>query len=242
MIKIIIISLLAFISIQTVLLSQALTVFERWHKTDQLIRDRKIDKDDAIDSIIKYVPLAVQEFKTRDIPTTKRADWVFPMIGWTSVSYRSDGKDYKDEGFDYFQGGEFTGHPAHDIFFPDKDTNALEDSTGQKVYATAMVTGIVISTYSTWFRADYLRSGNYVKLFDPESKAIFYYSHLDTVFVSPGQLVTAGEPLGYVGRTGRKAIKGKTHIHIAYYKIEDGEPIPEDIIKDLYIAEKKVNK
>lgn len=242
MIKIIIISLLAFVSIQTVLLSQALTVFERWHKTDQLIRDRKIDKDDAIDSIIKYVPLAVQEFKTRDIPTTKRADWVFPMIGWTSVSYRTDGKDYKDEGFDYFQGGEFTGHPAHDIFFPDKDTNALEDSTGQKVYATAMVTGIVISTYGTWFRADYLRSGNYVKLFDPESKAIFYYSHLDTVFVTPGQLVTAGEPLGYVGRTGRKAIRGKTHIHIAYYKIEDGEPIPEDIIKDLYIAEKKVRK
>jgi len=242
MIKIIIILLLAFISIQNVLLSQALTVFERWHKTDQLIRDRKIDKDDAIDSIIKYVPLAVQDFKTRDIPATKRADWVFPMIGWTSVSYRTDGKDYKDEGFDYFQGGEFTGHPAHDIFIIDKDTNVFEDSTRQKVYATAMVTGIVISTYGTWFRADYLRSGNYVKLFDPESKAIFYYSHLDTVFVTPGQLVIAGEPLGYVGRTGRKAIKGKTHIHIAYYKIEDGEPVPEDIIKDLYIAEKKVKK
>ncbi len=242
MIKIIIISLLTFISIQNVLLSQALTVFDRWHKTDQLIRDRKIDKDDAIDSILMYVPLAVQDFKTRDIPATKRADWVFPMIGWTSVTYRTGGKDYKDAGFDYFQGGEFTGHPAHDIFIIDKDTNVFEDSTGLKVYATAMVTGIVISTYGTWFRADYLRSGNYVKLFDPETKAIFYYSHLDSVFVEPGQLVIAGEPVGYVGRTGRKAIKGKTHIHIAYYKIEDGEPVPLDIIKDLYIAEKKVRK
>lgn len=234
---------LALIFIQSHSSSQVLTVFDRWHKTDQLIRDRKIDPDDAADSIAMYVPMAVQDFKTRDISTTKRADWVFPMIGWTSVSYRTGGKDYKDKGFDYFQGGEFTGHPAHDIFIPDKDTNVFEDSTGQKVFATAMVTGIVISTYGTWFRADYLRSGNYVKLFDPESKAIFYYSHLDTVFVSPGQLVKAGEPVGFVGRTGRKAIKGKTHVHIAYYKIDDdGEPIPEDIIKDLYIAEKKVQK
>jgi peptidoglycan LD-endopeptidase LytH len=220
--------------------SQVLTVFDRWHKTDQLIRDRKIDKDDAIDSILLYVPLAVQEFKTRDIPATKRADWVFPMSGWTVCTYREKGKDYRDEGFDYFQGGEFKGHPAHDIFILDKDSNGVEDSTGTKIYATAMVTGIVISTYTTWFKGDYLRSGNYVKLFDPESKAIFYYSHLDSVFVNPGQLVTAGEPIAYVGRTGRKAIKGKTHVHIAYYKIEDGEPIPYDIIKDLYAAEKRM--
>jgi peptidoglycan LD-endopeptidase LytH len=242
MIKTLMIFTSFFIFGECVLNSQTQTIWSRWHKTDQLIRDRKIDKDDAIDSIIKYVPLAVQDFKTRDIPVTKRADWVFPMIGWTSVTYRTGGKDYKDAGFDYFQGGEFTGHPAHDIFIIDKDTNVFEDSTGLKVYATAMVTGIVLSTYGTWFRADYLRSGNYVKLFDPESKAIFYYSHLDSVFVEPGQLVLAGEPVGYVGRTGRKAIKGKTHIHIAYYKIEDGEPIPEDIIKDLYLAEKKVQK
>lgn len=220
--------------------TQVQTVFDMWHKTDQLIRDRKIDKDEAIELIKGYVPLAIQEFKTRDIPTTKRADWVFPMSGWTVCSYREKGKDYRDEGFDYFQGGEFKGHPAHDIFILDKDSNGVEDSAGTKIYATAMVTGIVISTYTTWFKGDYLRSGNYVKLFDPESKAIFYYSHLDSVFVNPGQLVTAGEPIAYVGRTGRKAIKGKTHVHIAYYKIEEGEPVPYDIIEDLYAAEKRM--
>jgi hypothetical protein len=220
--------------------SQETSVFQRWHKTDQLIRDRKIDEDDAKDSIALYVSLGIQEFKTRDIPMTKRADWVFPMSGWTAVTYRTGGKDYKDEDFDYFQGGEFKGHPAHDIFILDRDSNGVEDSTGQKINATAMVSGIVLSKYSTWFKGDYLRSGNYVKLFDPESKAIFYYSHLDSVFVEVGQLVIAGEPIGYVGRTGRKAINGKTHIHIAYYKIDEGHPIPEDIINDLYKAEKKV--
>jgi murein DD-endopeptidase MepM/ murein hydrolase activator NlpD len=219
--------------------SQALTVYDRWHKTDQLIRDRKIDAGDAEDSIALYVKLAKDDFRTLGIPATKRADWVFPMSGWTSVSYRSGGKDYKDARFDYFQGGEFKDHPANDIFFPDKDSNTYEDSTGEKVYAAAMVTGIVISKYSTWFKQDYLRSGNYVKLFDPETEAIFYYSHLDTVFVEIGQLLTAGEPLGFVGRTGRKAIKGKTHVHIAYYKIDDGHPVPEEIIQDLYKAEKR---
>lgn len=222
--------------------SQNLTVYERWHKTDQLIRDRKIDEGDAEDSIAMYVKLAKDDFRTLDIPATKRADWVFPMSGWTSVSYRSGGKDYKDARFDYFQGGEFKDHPAHDIFIFDKDSNTFEDSTGGKVYAAAMVTGVVISKYSTWFRQDYLRSGNYVKLFDPESEAIFYYSHLDTVFVEPGQIVKAGEPIGYVGRTGRKAINGKTHVHISYYKIDDGHPIPEEIIQELYKAEKRAKK
>jgi peptidoglycan LD-endopeptidase LytH len=231
--------ILAFDSITS---SQVLSIFDRWHTTDQLIRDRKIDEDDAMDSIRLYVKLGKQEFKTRDIPGTKRSDWVFPMSGWTSVSYRSGGKDYKDDRFDYFQGGEFKGHPANDIFILDANNDAIEDSVGTKINATAMVSGIVLSVYNKWFRQDYLRSGNYVKLFDPESEAIFYYSHLDTVFVTPGQLVIAGEPIGFVGRTGRKAINGRTHVHIAYYKIDDGHPIPEEIIKDLYIAEKKVKR
>ncbi len=239
----ILILVLSIILFHNISFAQVSPVFERWHKTDQLIRDRKIDEDDAKDSIAMYVKLGVLEFKQLGVTGTTRNNWVFPMFGFTWTGYRTDGKDYKDEDFDYFQGGEFHGHPAHDIFILDKDTNCIEDSTGKEVYAVAMVNGIVLSKYDTWFRADYLRSGNYVKLFDPESKAIFYYSHLDSVFVNVGQYVKAGEPIGYVGRTGRKAIKGKTHIHIAYYKIDDGHPIPEDIIEDLYKAEKKmINK
>ncbi len=240
--KNILISIFILFVLQIDISSQILTIFDRWHKTDELIRDRKIDEDDARDSIAMYVKLGVQDFKKHNISGTKRSNWVFPMSGYTWISYRSDGKDYKDEHFDYFQGGESKGHPAHDIFILDKDTNCIEDSTGRKVYAVAMVTGIVLSKYDTWSRGDYLRSGNYVKLFDPVSKAIFYYSHLDSVFVEVGQLITAGTSLGYVGRTGRKAINGKTHIHIAYYKIDEGNPIPEEIINDLYIAEKKIKK
>lgn len=234
-----------FVLIISVIFHQQLfsqSIFERWHKTDQLIRDRNIDEDDAIDSIKLYVKLGKAEFKQYGIAGTKRSDWVFPMSDFTWYSYRADGKDYKDDRFSYFQGGEFKGHPAHDVFILDKDTNSLEDSTGKHVPAISMVNGIVISTYDSWFRQDYLRSGNYIKLFDPESEAMFYYSHLDSVFVKPGDFVKAGDKIGYIGRTGRKAIYGKTHIHIAYYKIEDGEPIPEDILNDLYRSQSRMKK
>lgn len=227
-----------FLLIDAELFTQS--VFERWHKTDQLIRDRKIDEDDAIDSIKLYVKLGKAEFKQYGIAGTKRSEWVFPMSNFTWYSYRSEGKDYKDDRFSYFQGGESKGHPAHDIFILDKDTNSIEDSTGKHVPAISMVNGIVISTYDRWVRHDFLRSGNYIKLFDPVSEAMFYYSHLDSVFVKPGELVKAGDKIGYIGRTGRKAIFGKTHIHIAYYKIEDGEPIPEEIINDLYRAQSRM--
>ena len=218
---------------------QVKTVFDRWDKTDKLIMGRKIDRDAAIDSIIMYVPMAVQEFKTLDIHTTKRGVWAFPMSGWTGIIYRSGGNDYKDSRFDYFQGGESKGHPAHDIFILDDNKDVFEDSTGKKVFAVSMVNGVVFTKHSTWVTGDFGRGGNYVKIFDPETEAMFYYSHLDSVFVEVGQVVSAGEPIGYVGRTGRKALNGKTHIHIAYYKIEDGEPVPEKIIKDLYKAEKR---
>lgn len=215
------------------------TLFLRWQKTDDMIRDVKIDKDGAIDSIRNYVKLGVEFCKSAGIPFTKREDWIFPESGWTKVEYRTNGKDYKDSAFDYFQGAEFHGHPAHDIFILDNDSNGVEDVTGKLVDAAAMVNGVIISTYSSWQPDNIMRSGNYVKLFDPESKSIFYYSHLDSVFVHTGQVVNAGEKLANVGRTGRKAFRGKTHLHIAYYKIEDGYPKPVDIIEDLYSAEKR---
>lgn len=217
-------------------------LFARWNKTDLLIMDVKIPKDDAIDSINKYVTDANEYFSKTGLKTTTRDKWVFPMKNWTSVSYRSGGKDYGDVYFDYFQGGESHNHPAHDIFILDKDSNGVEDSTGQKVEAVSIINGIVFTILSDWKKGDFGRAGNYVKIYDPESEAMFYYSHLDSVFVKTGQVVKAGDPVGYVGRTGRKAIGGRTHLHIAYYPIYNGYPEPENFIDDLYLAEKKAKK
>lgn len=228
---------LVFILIAQLIYSQS--IYERWHATDLLIRDRKIPRRAAVDSINLYVKKATNEFFELHHKLTERKNWVFPMYGFTQIKYREDGRDYWDDGFDYFQGGESKGHPAHDIFILDDNKDGIEDSTGERVYAIAMANSMVLSSYGEWEEGDFLRSGNYVKLFEPGEEAIFYYSHLDSVFVRPGDFVKAGDKIGYVGRTGRKAIQGKTHIHIAYYKIEDGVPIPEDIINDLRRAEKR---
>lgn len=228
-----------FIFTQLTAISQTDDIMLRWSKTDELIRDNKIDKDDAIDSISYYTETIVSRLKASGFVMTKKSGWHYPITKWTSVVYRANGMDYKDERFDFFQGGEYKGHPAHDIFILDADSNGVEDSTGQKIEAVSMVNGIVISVYGNWKPGDFLRSGNYVKIFDPKSQAIFYYSHLDSVFVGPGDVVKAGDPVAYVGRTGRKAFRGKTHLHIAYYKIDDGYPVPKDILTEILLAEKR---
>jgi peptidoglycan LD-endopeptidase LytH len=234
--------LLSILFIQSAISQIDNNIILRWAETDNLIWERKIDRDAAVDSIAAYVPLAVKFCRNNGVIFTKKNQWVFPMKGWTKIIYRTGGKDYRDDKFDYFQGGESKGHPAHDVFILDSDGNTIEDSTGQKVEASAMVSGVIIAIKNDWKIGDFGRGGNYVKLFDPESEAIFYYSHLDTVTVRVGDIVKAGEMIGYVGRTGRKAINGKTHIHVAYYVIDDGEPEPVDFIKELYEAEKRAWK
>lgn len=219
--------------------AQDKNIFERWDKTDKLIMDAKIAKDAAIDSTAKYAKLANAYCEKIKLKPTERDRWIFPMKGWTIVTYRSEGKDYGDIYFDYFQGGESHNHPAHDIFILDKDSNGIEDMTGKKVEALSMVNGVVFTVLSDWKNGDFGRGGNYIKIYDPETEAMFYYSHLDSVFVKPGDVVKAGDAIGYVGRTGRKAIKGKTHLHIAFYPIYNGYPEPEDIIDDLYSAQKR---
>lgn len=219
-------------------ITQQQSVLSRWNNVDTLIRDRKIPKDDAIDSLSNLVTLTIEYCKNQQLSFTPRNEWVYPMAMFTKISYRDNGKDFRTDYFDYFEGAEFYGHPAHDVFILDKDSNSIEDSTGKYVYAVAMASGVIITAYDRWRIGDKMRAGNYVNLFDPQGEGVFYYSHLDSVFVKSGDIVRAGEVIGYVGRTGRKAVFGKTHIHISYYKITNGYPEPIDIIKDLYRAER----
>jgi murein DD-endopeptidase MepM/ murein hydrolase activator NlpD len=111
----------------------------------------------------------------------------------------------------------------------------LDDSTGKPVDVVSMTNGIVISTVENWKPGSKLRGGNYVKIYDINESLIFYYSHLSRVDVLPGKLINAGDKIGEVGRTGRKAnlIQGKTHLHIAMLKFKNGYPKPAEFINEL---------
>ena len=56
----------------------------------------------------------------------------------------------------------------------------------------------------------------------------FYYAHLDRVFVRVGQIVSKGEPLGTVGRTGVNAYpkRSPTHLHFVVHQSVSGYPKP----------------
>lgn len=212
-----------------------------WHETDRKIVLGQIDKEEAEALLKEYQPKVRRYFMKAGGVNVLRQDWVYPLDKFSSVTYRDDGKDYRQGGYDYFQGTNSKGHPAHDIMILDADKNSLDDSTGNPVDVVSMSSGVVVSVDTSWYPGSKLRGGRYVKIFDVTNNGLFYYSHLSVVSVSPGTVVNAGDKIGEVGRTGRKTIlpEGKTHLHVAFLKFKDGYPVPEEIIQDIFRAEKK---
>lgn len=206
-----------------------------WDQLDKKIVNQTIDVNEAIDLMEEYEPLVRKYFRDNNGSVTAKIDWCFPLGNFTSIKYRDYGNDYKAAGYDYFQGSNTKGHPAHDIMILDANKDLLDDSTLKPVDVLTMSSGVVVATDTTWKEGSLLRGGKYVKIFDVTNDGIFYYSHLSKVNVRPGQIVNCGDKIGEVGRTGRKAIlpAGKTHLHIAFLKSVDGYPKPVDIIEDL---------
>jgi murein DD-endopeptidase MepM/ murein hydrolase activator NlpD len=56
----------------------------------------------------------------------------------------------------------------------------------------------------------------------------YYYAHLNEIFVNVGQIVSKGDRLGTVGRTGVKAYpkSSPTHLHLVIHQSIDGYPKP----------------
>lgn len=214
-------------------------VTQLWDQLDKEIVNQTIDTDDAIDLMKEYEPLVKKYFTNNGGKFVERQNWCFPLGNYTYIKYRDYGNDYRAAGYDYFQGSNSKGHPAHDIMILDSNKDLLDDSTKKPVDVLSMSSGVVVATDTTWKEGSILRGGKYVKIFDVTNTGLFYYSHLSKVNVKPGDIVDCGQKIGEVGRTGRKAIlpAGKTHLHVAFLKSEEGYPKPEEIIKDLRKAD-----
>jgi murein DD-endopeptidase MepM/ murein hydrolase activator NlpD len=72
--------------------------------------------------------------------------------------------------------------------------------------------------------------GKVVWLRDPARRANLYYAHLDSQNVVPGQRVSIGDTLGFVGNTGN-ARTTPPHLHFGVYRRGEGPVDPDPFIR-----------
>lgn len=201
------------------------------------IRDRTILKEEAIRQIQLLLPELKLYFYKNGGKNILRESFVFPVQGYNSKAIGGkNGSGYIASGFNYFDGNNHAGHPAHDIFIADKNQDCIDDKTKQPVNILSMSAGIVIATEPNWDTTSNLRGGKYIWIYDPSSNSLFYYAHSSNIFVKPCDIVKPGDIIATVGRTGLNAFRKKspTHLHVMQLKLDSNNfPQPYNCYKEL---------
>ena len=122
---------------------------------------------------------------------------------------------------------------ALDIFYRDVSRSAL---TGLECgpIILALEGGIVVAASSSWSGGEDLSSyhwggiapkaGNGVIVYSPRTRRYYLYFHLHSVFLKPGDAISAGQPLGQGGNTGTNARKPGhgEHLHLEVFDMGSG--------------------
>jgi peptidoglycan LD-endopeptidase LytH len=215
---------------------------EEFNSINTRVRDATISKDDAQPIIRELMPRLREYFYKNSGKESSRNEWVFPLAGYDASAIGGvNGSGYIEKGYDYLDGNNHGGHPAHDIFIHDGDQDGLDDYTGKPVSVLSMTNGVVVAAEPEWEPGSSLRGGKYIYVYEPATEGLFYYAHNSRILVKPGDMVNTGDTIAEVGRTGLNAYKKRspTHLHIMYLQVEDGYPKPYNIYKDLLSAKTK---
>lgn len=201
------------------------------------IRDGRIARDAARDKVRQLLPQIKADFHARGGKDAPKEAWRFPVEGYAANSIGgTNGSGYLPNGYDWFNGYKSSGHPGHDIFILDRNQDTLDDVTGTPVNVLSISSGIVVAYSPDWKAGSVLRGGRYLYIYDPSQNGIFYYAHQRSLRVTPGDIVSPGQVIATVGRSGRNAAapRSPTHLHVMFLAIEDGDyPRPRDIFQDL---------
>jgi hypothetical protein len=199
-----------------------------WDALYPEMRDRLIPKKEAQHQLQRLEIALKGQVAKKSLPP-QDDHLCFPVEGYDFHSIGGkNGSGYQVGGYDFFDGNRHKGHPGHDIFIHDKNQDSLDDYTGRPVRAVAAAPGIVVSVNSKWEPSSTIRGGNYVWIYDPVRSRYYYYAHLDQIAVKVGQVVSRGEGLGTVGRTGLNAYpkRSPTHLHFTVHESLGGYPRP----------------
>ncbi len=233
------ISILFLISISTPALSQIDPASE-WHLLYIKIRDRLITNEEAL-SKLKELEVLLKDFYLKNSEKELDDRLCFPLKGYSfHFIGGKGGSGYQPQGYDFFDGNDHRGHPGHDIFIRDKNQDGLDDRTGKPVEVISASPGMVVSVNFDWKPSSPLRGGNYIWIYEPIKSRYYYYAHLNEIFVRVGQIVSKGDRLGTVGRTGVKAYpkQSPTHLHFVVHESIIGYPKPINPYTELVRAKR----
>jgi len=210
---------------------QIKTLAAQFDSVNTSVRDNKIDKAQALKKIQDILPELQAAYNKLKPNETKKEKWIFPVEGYSSKDIGGTrGEGYVPKGYDYFDGNKHGGHPAQDIFIKDKNQDCKDDITGQFVNVLSVSNGIVVALEKHWDNASSLRGGKYIYIYSPNGNALFYYAHNNEVLVNIGQIISKGDTIATVGRTGLNAFKKRSPTHLHFMKLElDNEFYPRSV-------------
>ena len=207
-----------------------------WLPLMRIIRDTAINRIEAVKRMNDVLSDINSYMTKKEFLPVEKSEWIFPVKGYTPAAIGgTNGSGYKVADFDFFNQAT-GGHPAHDIFILDRNEDILDDITGKPVEILSMSGGIVVETRKNWTpEMMEIKGGNIVYVYDNFTDGLFYYAHLDKVFVNVGDFVYPGKSLGIMGRTGKNAYPSRspTHLHLMYVKNYKGDLKPADLYDDL---------
>jgi peptidoglycan LD-endopeptidase LytH len=195
-----------------------------FHFLYQSIREGSIDERVAQDSVARLLTEIKQYFIENGGVEDSPSDWVFPVEGYNSnMIGGKNGSDYIAGNYNFFNTSRIHVHPAHDIFIEDKNQDKLDDETNLPVNILSFTNGVVVSAEYFWEKDSPARGGNYIYIYEPFSRKIYYYAHNELVLVQIGDIVKAGQTIAVMGRSGFNAAKTRspTHLHFSILKFDE---------------------
>lgn len=195
-----------------------------WNRLFLQIRDFQLAPEEAKAA---FAPLHQRLRDTYARPGIGGKERFYPVLGY-DARWGEEGKAYRPRGFQFFSGNPQGIHPSLDLFILDKDQDSLDDRSQEPVVIVAYSGGVVVGVNQEWEYPSPVRGGKYVWIFDPTTNHYSYYAHLAQVQVQLGQVVSAGEEIGLLGRTGLNAYKKRspTHLHLMVLAYRQGEMVP----------------
>jgi murein DD-endopeptidase MepM/ murein hydrolase activator NlpD len=201
---------------------------QEWHLLYLKIRDSQISKEEAL-AKLRELEILLKDHYLKSGKEKSDRSLSFPLKGYGPLAIGGkEGSGYQIQGYDFFDGNQHNGHPGHDIFIQDKNQDGLDDVTGRPVDVISASSGMVVSVNLNWEPSSPIRGGNCIWIYEPIKSRYYYYAHFNEIFANVGQIVSKGDRLGTVGRTGVKAYpkSSPTHLHFVVHQSVEGYPKP----------------